>query len=79
MGEPSEVTPSQKTISKVTPRTNRSGVKGVFWECHRRRWLAYISLESRRINLGRYENFADAVAARKAGERKYHGEFARAA
>ena len=48
---------------------NTSGYKGVTWKLDR--WVARITVNSRRINLGRFKNIGDAIAARKAGEEKY--------
>jgi hypothetical protein len=39
----------------------------------RGRWRAHIRVDGRLITLGRFDNRADAIVARKAGERKYWG------
>ena len=54
------------------PKNNRSGKKGVFWDSGSKKWRAVITIQGKVIQLGFYENFADAVAARKRGEDKYH-------
>lgn len=57
---------------------NTSGVKGVsFYHEGQRRWRAYIAVDRKSINLGRYATFDEAVAARMAAEKKYHGEFSK--
>lgn len=53
-------------------RNNTSGVKGVSWNGKRQRWEAYISIHGKRVFRGRYSQFEDAVAARKAAEQIYH-------
>lgn len=52
-------------------RHNTSGVSGVHWVTKDQRWLASIHHEGKRINLGQFRSFEDAVAARRAGETKY--------
>lgn len=54
------------------PRNNSSGVKGVSWNKSKNAWQAYIGLHGNRIHLGRYNNFDDAVKARKNAEEKYY-------
>ena len=52
-------------------RRNKSGVMGVFWEDKRRKWKAYIRVNNVQNNIGRYDTFDDAVAARKEAEIRY--------
>lgn len=54
---------------------NTSGITGVHWDATRGRWCAQIKTSVEAVNLGRYVKFEDAVAARRAAEIKYHGEF----
>lgn len=60
---------------------NTSGVVGVSWSDRRSKWVAYINADSRRLPLGRFDSFEDAVAARKAAEVRYsfHPNHGRAA
>lgn len=55
-------------------RDNKSGATGVWWRKDIGKWLAHIGAGPRRRNLGYFENFVDAVAARKKAERElnYH-------
>jgi hypothetical protein len=53
------------------PVNNTSGVKGVSWNKEKNAWDAYINIHGRRIRLGRYANFEDAVKARKRAEEEY--------
>lgn len=57
-------------------RNNTSGVKGVTWDSARGRWQASITMNSKMVHLGRFDVFEDAVAARRAAETEYHGDFA---
>lgn len=52
-------------------RDNTSGVPGVVWNKRKNKWFVRIYSDGKQICLGYYESFDDAVAARKAGERKY--------
>lgn len=53
---------------------NTSGVTGVSWVEERQKWQAYIDDNVGRIPLGRYDEFYQAVIARKAAEKalRYH-------
>ena len=54
----------------VTDR-NTSGHIGVFWHKGEQKWGAKISNAGRRVYLGYYRNFEEAVKARKSAERQY--------
>lgn len=53
------------------PINNTSGVKGVSWNKEKGAWDAYINIHGKRIRLGRYTKFEDAVKARKRAEEEY--------
>lgn len=71
-------TKPQNMWNAARPSTNVSGVKGVSWVAERGQWLARITVNGRKIHLGQFDEKQQAIAARKAGEAKYHGAFARA-
>ena len=54
------------------PSNNMSGVTGVGWDKINFRWVATISVKEKNIFLCRSKDFAVAVAARKAAEKKYN-------
>jgi len=56
---------------------NRSGIKGVYWNKRKLRWIARIKVSGRNIFLGSFRFSEDAEKARLEAEMKYHGEFAR--
>lgn len=65
-------------------KNNSSGVTGVWRDTERKNWMVYISVRGKRITLGRREDINDAIALRKAAEKKYgfhrnHGKVALAA
>lgn len=53
------------------PADNTSGVVGVGWCPKSKRFYARIRVNWKRVHLGCYKNFEDAVAARKAAEVTY--------
>ena len=56
----------------VLAKNNRSGVRGVCYNKRKKRWMAYIGINKTLIQLGNFQNFDDAVAARKEAERAYY-------
>ena len=53
---------------------NKSGVKGVFQMKNDLKWYAQIGHNNKKFDLGKFNNFEDAVKARKKAELKYFGE-----
>ena len=53
------------------PVNNRSGKKGVCYNARRNLWEAYISVHRKKINLGRFAKYEDAVKARQCAEEEY--------
>lgn len=68
-------TPSQNMMNKPLLKNNTSGVTGVSWNKRKGKWESYITIDDKRKGLGYFSNFDDAVAARKAAEEKYFGEY----
>lgn len=54
-------------------KNNTSGRKGVWQDKRNGRWVAEIKANKKKINLGHYATFEEAVAARERGEEKYFG------
>jgi HNH endonuclease len=52
-------------------KSNKSGFTGVFFASERMRWLAYIGVAGKRIDLGAFTTQSDAVAARKSAEQRF--------
>lgn len=69
------VTRSQNLMNTRLKDTNTSGVAGVNWHKASQKWRARITVREKEIYLGVYDNFDDAVKARKEAEDKYFGEF----
>lgn len=69
------VTPSQNGMNKPLLKNNTSGVTGVSFNKRKQKWESYITVNNKRKGLGYFDNFEDAVAARKEAEEKYFGEY----
>ena len=67
-------TQHQNNFNMPLKCTNTSGCTGV--GKMRNKWRARITVNKKEINLGYYDDFEDAVKARKAAEEKYFGEYA---
>ena len=61
--------------AKTVRRNNTSGVPGVDWRASKGMWRASICFKGRRIYLGSYGRFEDAVRARKRAEEELHDSF----
>lgn len=69
------VNKSQNSMNRGLQSNNASGATGVYWHKQSSKWVAFIQINRKHIHLGSFENFEDAVKARKDGEEKYFGEF----
>ena len=65
------VTPAENARNQPLMKRNTSGVCGVYWLKKSRCWRASIKTKGKRISVGRFKCFKDAVAARHAAEEKY--------
>jgi len=63
-----DVTRSVNLLNKPKAATNQSGVKGVSWAKERGQWNARIGVDGTYKNLGYFDHFDDAVAARTKAE-----------
>ena len=71
-------TRSQNQCNKGKTRSNTSSrFIGVSFNKHRKKWLAYIGYEGKKIWLKAFDNEIDAAKEYDAAAQKYHGEFAR--
>jgi len=55
---------------------SRSKYKGPAWDSRDRRWEVRISVNGRRIYIGRFKDQIEAARAYDRAAKKYHGEFA---
>lgn len=66
---------SQNGMNKQILEHNTSGVTGVRWHKTNAKWISNITVNKKLIHLGYFDNFEDAVEARKQAEEKYFGEW----
>lgn len=67
-----DVSSSENQHNYKIPKDNTSGFTGVSWYARDRKWKAEIMVDNQRIYLGYFENFEEAVEARKKAKIKYH-------
>lgn len=70
-----EANRSQNLMNGGLRKSNRSGVVGVHFCAERQKWVAQIKVQKRTVGLGRFEQFQDAVHARKKAEERYYKSF----
>ncbi|GAC1042265.1 HNH endonuclease [Rhizobium sp. No.120] len=73
------VTRTRNNHNSDPSSANKSGVKGVSFDASRGRWLARIIVNKVRYDLGRFDEFAEAVTARRDAEMRILGENAASA
>ena len=59
----------------VMYKTNTSGVRGVYYNKKRHKWIAQIMFKQKCYYLGGYEQIDDAAEARAEAEEKLYGDF----
>lgn len=64
-----------RIVDMQPPSVNSSGVRGVQYDKRAKKFRARLKFKGKLMNFGSYENFEDAVAARKAAELEYYGSF----
>lgn len=69
-------TRSQNNQNRTMVSNNISGFIGVSFNKPISKWESYLSIDYKKINLGYYQDFTEAVKARIEGEQKYFGEYA---
>ncbi len=56
-------------------RDSKTGVRGVYWDRHRERWVARVGKDRKSVYQKRFSSFADAVAARKQAAQEWYEGF----
>ena len=67
-----DITQQENCKNQSKPKNNTSGVVGVNWHKQANMWQARISIKEKRISLGFFVKFLDAVNARKNAEVLYN-------
>lgn len=55
-------------------KNNTSGCPGVSWNSARRKWMSYIKVDGKLVNLGFFETLTEAIHVRKLSEKQHYGE-----
>jgi hypothetical protein len=70
-----EATSQQNQINRHRlNRNNGSGIRGVHLDAQTGRWRAQITVNRKNIQLGRFAELGEAIAARRAAELEHYGE-----
>lgn len=69
------VSRSQNNANIGLRKHNTSGCTGVAWHSTRKQWISRISYNNKCIFLGWFNDYEEAVKARKEAEEKYFGEY----
>lgn len=68
-------TASENARNHGISRSNTSGVTGVYLDSNRGKWVSEIMINLKKIHLGSFTEFEDAVAARRKAEITHHGSY----
>lgn len=68
-------TASHNQMNETLSENNTSGFKGVSFNKRRSKWEAYIYLHRRKIHLGFFDEFDDAIKVRQKADEKYYGDW----
>lgn len=69
-------TRQQNTRNRKISARNKSGFKGVSWNAHSKKWMAFFSLDGKRKFLGRFDVPEDAHAVYRDAVNAHYGDFA---
>lgn len=67
-------THAQNQMNRGIPSNNKSGFKGVCWHKNMKKWVAYIKVNNKNINIGSFNDKIEAAKAYNVAAIKYHGE-----
>ena len=70
-------TQQQNMMNSSVQSNNVSGIPGVHWYKNRNKWIAYITINGKRKNLGYFNTLEEAAEARRQAEIEYFGEYRR--
>lgn len=67
-----DISKSENMHNSKKRKDNSSGFTGVYWNTQRQKWYAQICVDGKNSHLGYFEEFEDAVEARKMAKIEYH-------
>lgn len=68
-------TPSQNSINRIKRNQDENKVKGVNWHKGKCKWCAQININGKQRQVGQFDNYEEAVLARKEAEKRYYGDY----
>lgn len=71
-----EATVNENQYNRKVPINNTSGIKGVYFDKSRNKWVAELKCNSKKIHIGRFNDIELAQIAINEARNKYHKEFA---
>lgn len=69
-------TVQQNNMNRRIGSANRSGIKGVSWNCRSKKWQCFVGVGGKNINVGSFSDLEEAARAVEAARERLHGEFA---
>lgn len=63
-----------RAVDRIS-KSNKSGVRGVYWNKRQQRWVAQITFKGKTKHLGTYTTLEEAAKERKKAEERIFGEF----
>lgn len=72
-----KATHAQNGKNLTLRHSNKIGISGVRFDDDRKKWHSSISVEKKKIHLGRFDNIDQAIAARKKAEIEFFGQWGR--
>lgn len=66
-----DVSGMENQRNRALAKNNKSGIAGVCWSRHYKRWVSRIKINNKFISLGSYEDFFEACCARKSAEKHF--------
>lgn len=70
-------TAAQNKFNSVKPKTNKSGIKNVFWNKQLKKWTVSMSVKNKAKYFGSYETIEEAAQVAQQKRNELHKEFAR--
>jgi hypothetical protein len=67
---------SQNCQNRKISKLNKSGFNGVSWNNNKKKWVAQIACNNKKIHIGFFNDPIEAAKAFNTAALKYHGEFA---
>ena len=73
LSDKTNVSMLMSAVNTSKPQKNsKSGVRGVCWDKDKNKWRASIGFKGQKMELGRFDTLAEAIAVRKQAEEEYY-------